>query len=168
MKAIIVFIILSLFTPYALADEVSHTAAAEELILLSNPDQILQQVWDQIGSMVDQQFQQMGAPEEYRPVYKKYTDKMFKVLEAELSLENMRDDMISMYVNTYTESEIRAISEFYKSPAGKALLEKMPKLLQESMAMTQKKMPQIMQKIQAISQEMARELESLKDQQQSQ
>jgi len=76
--------------------------------------------------------------------------------------------MISMYVNTYTESEIRAISEFYKSPAGKALLEKMPKLLQESMAMTQKKMPQIMQKIQAISQEMARELESLKDQQQSQ
>jgi hypothetical protein len=168
MKAIIFFIILSLFTPYAIADEASRKAAAEELIILSNPDQILEQVWAQVGSMFDQQFQQMGAPEEFRPVFKKYTDKMFKVLEAELSFQNMKDDMISMYVKTFTESEIRGISEFYKSPAGRAFLEKRSKLLQESMAMTQKRMPQIMPKIQAISQEMARELKSLKDQQQSQ
>ncbi len=168
MRSIIVFIILSMFSSYAIADEVSHKAAAEELILLSNPDQMLNQVWAQLESMLDQQYQQMGAPEELRPIFKKYTDKLFEVIKAELSFENIKDDMISTYVKTYTESEIRAISEFYKSPAGKAFLEKMPSLMQESMAMTQKKMSQIMPKIQAISKEMADELKSLKDQQKSQ
>jgi uncharacterized protein len=168
MRSIIVFIILSLFSSYAIADEISHRAAAEELILLSNPDQTLEQIYAQIRGMIDQQFQQMGAPEELRPVFKKYTEKMFKVIEAELSFENMKDDMISIYVKTYTESEIRAISEFYKSPAGKAFLEKMPTLIQESMAMTQRKLPQISVKIQSISKEMADELKSLKEQQQSQ
>jgi hypothetical protein len=167
MKSIIGFIILSLFSSYAIADEISHKAAAEELILLSNPEQMLEQIYAQVRGMVDQQFQQMGAPEELRPIFKKYTEKMFKVIEAELSFENMKDDMISIYVKTYTESEIRAISEFYKSPAGKAFLEEMPTLIQESMSMTQRKMPQIMEKVQAISKEMAEELiESLKNQQQ--
>jgi hypothetical protein len=149
MKSIIGFIILSLFSSYAIADEISHKAAAEELILLSNPEQMLEQIYAQVRGMVDQQFQQMGAPEELRPIFKKYTEK------------------ISIYVKTYTESEIRAISEFYKSPAGKAFLEEMPTLIQESMSMTQRKMPQIMEKVQAISKEMAEELiESLKNQQQ--
>ena len=165
VRSIIVLIILTLFCPYAIADETSHKAAAEELILLSNQDKLLEQVWAQVGGMVDQQFQQMGAPEELKPIFKKYTDKMFKVLEAEFSFENMKDDFITIYVKTYSESEIRAISEFYKSPAGQAYLKKMPQLVQESMAITQKKMPLMMQKIQAISEEMDQELKNFREQQ---
>jgi hypothetical protein len=81
MKAIIFFIILSLFTPYAIADEASRKAAAEELIILSNPDQILEQVWAQVGSMFDQQFQQMGAPEELDPYSKSIQTKCSKSLK---------------------------------------------------------------------------------------
>ena len=107
----------------------------------------------------------MGTPEELRPILKKYTDKMFKVLEAELSFESMKDDMIAIYVKTYSEDEIHAISDFYKSPAGKAFLEKIPKLVQESMSISQKKIPQMMQKIRAISEEMAQEIKKIKKEQ---
>jgi len=158
------FIILSLFSPCAFADEISHRAAAEELLLLSNPDKMMDQVWPHIAAMVDKQFKQMGAPEELRPVLKKYTTKMFNVMQAELGFENLKEDFITIYVNTYTESEIRAISDFYKSPAGKSFLEKMPQLMQATMRVTQRNMPRMMQKIQAITEEMTKEIEELTSQ----
>ncbi len=164
MRTLAFFIILSLFSPCAFADETFHRAAAEELLLLSNPDKMMDQVWPHIAGMVDQQFKQMDAPEELRPVLKKYTNKMFNVMKAELGFENLKEDFITIYVNTYSESEIRAISDFYKSPVGKKFLEKMPKLIQESMRITQRNMPRMMQQIQAISEEMVAEIESLKSQ----
>jgi len=156
--------VIFLCAPYAIAGQTSHQAAAEELLLLTNPDKMMDQIWPQIAGMVDQQFKQMGAPEELRPVMKKYTNKMFQVMQDELGFENLKEDFITVYVNTYSESEIRAISDFYKSPAGKSFLEKMPKLLQETMLITQRNMPRMMQKIQAISAEMAAEIERLKGQ----
>ena len=77
----------------------------------------------------------------------------------------MKDDYIDIYVKTYTESEIRAILEFYKSPAGKKFIEKMPELMQQSMAISQKNMPTIMNKVTKISEEMANEIKQLKEQQ---
>ena len=64
LESIVAFIIFSLFSSYAIADEASPKAAAEELILLSNPDEFLEQVCSQVEGMVDQQLQQMGAPED--------------------------------------------------------------------------------------------------------
>lgn len=82
-------------------------------------------------------------------------------MENELGWEKMKDDLIDIYIKTYTEEEIRAISEFYKTPPGKKFIEKMPQLLQETMAITQKKMPAFMAKMQKISEEMAEELKQL-------
>ena len=154
----IICVILSFLSTNTYADEASHRAAAEELIHFSKPDKTLKQVWVQIRSMLEQQYHQIGAPEDLRPIFKKYNDKMFKVLEEELSYKNNKDAIIKIYVNTYTESELRAISNFYKTPAGKALLEKTPKIIQASMALNQKKMPHILQKINSIKAEMMEEL----------
>lgn len=165
---LVILLILLLFLPvsFAFADEASHKAAAEELMLLSNMDQMSDQIWAQVRDMVDQQFQQMGAPEELRPVFKKYMDRMFEVLATEMDPKGMKDDIVAIYVQTYTESEIRAISDFYKSPAGQAFLAKTPQLMQNSMAIYKKKLPPLMEKIKAISEEMTRELECMKKQQQ--
>ncbi len=63
------------------------------------------------------------------------------------------------------EEELRAISEFYKSPVGKKFIEKMPQLVQESMAISQNKMPSFMEKMQKITEEIANEIKQLKEQQ---
>ncbi len=157
--------ILSLFCSFANADKVSHRAAAEELLLLTKVDKMLKPMWEQMEAMMEQQFAQMGAPEELRPVLNRYTGKLVKVMEEELGWAKMKNDYIDIYVKTYTEEEIRAISEFYKSPAGKKFIEKMPQLMKESMAISQNKMPTFMKKIQKISEEMANEIKQLKEQQ---
>ena len=120
---------------------------------------------EQMETMMEQQFVQMGAPEELRPVFNRYTSKMVKVMEEEFGWAKMKNDYIDVYVKTYTEGEIRAISEFYKSPAGKRFIDKMPQLMQESMAISQKRMPTFRKKMQKISEEMANEIKQLKEQQ---
>jgi len=157
--------VLALSCSLANADEVSHKAAAEELLFLTDVDKMMKPMWEQMEIMMEQQYQQMDAPEESRPILEKFTKRMLNIMEEELSWEKMKNDYIAIYVKTYTEKEIRAISEFYKSPAGKKFIEKMPQLMQESMAISQKNMPEIMKKIQNISEEMADEIAQLKKQQ---
>ena len=70
---------------------------------------------------------------------------------------------IDIYVKTYTEEEIRAISEFYKSQAGKKFIDKMPQLMQESMAISQKRMPTLMKKVQKINEEMVNKIKQQKE-----
>lgn len=104
-----------------------------------------------------------ALPEELRPVFNRYVNKMGKVMEEELGWAKIKNDYIDIYVKTYSEGEIRAISEFYKSSAGKKFIEKMPQLMQESMAISQKNMPTYMKKMQKITEEMANELQQLKE-----
>jgi hypothetical protein len=120
-------------------------------------------VFEQVELMMEQQFDQSDAPEESRPILKKYTGKMMKILEEELSWEKMKDDYVDIYVRTYTEDEIRAIADFYKTPAGQAFIEKMPKLMQEAMALSQRSMQGYMHKIEQLSSEMAKELEEAQE-----
>ncbi len=164
-KILVLCMFMTLCSSYAMASEASHRAAAEELLLLTDPDATLNQVWGQVDGMMTQQFEQMGAPEELKPLFDKYTGKMLSAIKEEMSFKTMKDDFITIYVNTYTEEELRAIGDFYKSPAGQAFLVKMPKLIQESMAITQKKMGPLTAKIQAISMEMDAEVKKLKEQQ---
>jgi len=164
LKTVVFLMVLTLYCSFANADEVSHRAAAEELLLMTNVDKMMKPMFEQMETMMNQQFVQMGAPEELRPVRNKYTGRLFKILEEELSWAKMKHDYIDMYVKTYTEEEIRAISEFYKSPIGKKFIEKTPQLLQQSMAISQKNMPKIMKSITKISEEMANEIKQLKDQ----
>ena len=164
LKAMILFsAFLLLFSPLAAADEASHRAAAEELLLLMHVDQMVKPVFEQIERMMEQQFDQSDAPEESRPILKKYTSKMMKILEEALGWEKMKDDYVDMYVRTYTENEIRAIADFYRTPAGQAFIEKMPKLMQESMALSQRTMQGYMHKIEELSAEMAKEIAESKE-----
>ncbi len=161
LKTVVLLIVLSLFCSFANADKVSHRAAAEELLLLTNVDKMLKPMREQMEAIMEQQFAQRGDVDELSPVINKFISKMVKVFEEELGWSKMKDDYIDIYVKTYTEGDIRAISEFYKSPAGKKLLDKMPQLMQESMAISQKKMPTLMKTMKKLSEEMANEIEQL-------
>ena len=161
-KGIILFCVLSLFGSLAMADEASHRAAAEELLLLTNVDKMMKPLFEQMEMMMGQQFRQLGAPEELRPIFKKYTSKMLKIWEEMFRWEKIKDGYIEIYVRTFTENEIKAVSEFYKTPAGQNFVDKMPKLMQESMAISRRQMPEFMQKMQQLSLEMDNEIKKLK------
>ena len=163
LRTVIFLMIFSLLCSFANADEVTHRAAAEEFLLLTNADKILKPMLEQMAVMMKQQFVQMGAPEELRPVLNKYSRKLLKVMEEEFEWGKIKNDYIDIYVKTFTEKEIREISDFYKSPIGKKYVEKIPQLMQESMAISQKFMPIFIKKTQKIREEMDSEIKLLKE-----
>ncbi len=162
MKVIVsVLIVFTLFfCPAANADETSHRKAAEEVLKLMKTDQMVKPLFAQMRSMMEQQFNIMGVPDKDRPKLKKYTDKLLKVLEDQLGWENIKNDYIAIYTDTFTEGELRTISAFYKTPAGQTYIEKLPMLMKKSGEITQKIMPELTRKMQEITDEMDKELKN--------
>ena len=65
-------------------------------------------------------------------------------------------------MQTYTETELKGMLTFYKSPIGQSVIDKMPMAVQKSMAIVQKHMPDLNEKIDKISKEMVQEIKKLK------
>ena len=63
---------------------------------------------------------------------------------------------MKVYTDTYTEEEIDGILAFYKSPVGKAFLQKMPEVMQRSM-------PVMMQMMGDLQPELKTMMEGMKE-----
>lgn len=140
------------------AAENTHRAAVEKLLLLMNQDQIMEQMFPQVKQFVMQQFQQENISPEQTQAFEKYFDKIFDVMQEEMSWDKMRDDFIQIYTAVYTEDEVNELIAFYESPIGQKTIAKTPLLMQQSMAVSQKHTQNMMPKILKIAAEMAAEL----------
>jgi len=80
--------------------------------------------------------------------------KMMALIADRLSWQNAKASYVKIYAETFSESEIDGILAFYKSPAGEAMLDKMPLLMQKSMEVSQQLMVDIMPQIQHMTEEL--------------
>lgn len=65
------------------------------------------------------------------PLMEPYRDLLMTWIEKALSWERLRPRMIDIYAEAYTESELRELIAFYKTPIGRKTLEKMPILTEK-------------------------------------
>ena len=56
---------------------------------------------------------------------------------------------MKLYAETFTQEEVDGLLAFYRSPAGVALLEKMPQVTQKSAAITQQRIAPLVEKLKA-------------------
>jgi len=117
-------------------------------------------LFNQMRSMMEQQFTRMGASEDMKPILKRYTDKLFNIMEQTLSWQTLKEDMISIYVNAFSEDELKGMLAFYKSPVGLSVIEKMPAAMQQSMITMQRRMPKLQEQLKQISEELAEEIKA--------
>src|SRR5579863_5483575 len=93
------------------ADEASHLEAAQNVFVAMQMDSLFDKIVDQA---LDQQIRQNPSLLEERAVMKAYFDKY-------MSWNAIKDDLATLYVATFTEEELNAISEFYRTPVGKKM-----------------------------------------------
>jgi hypothetical protein len=62
--------------------------------------------------------------------------------------QKLKPEYVKLYAEVFTEEEIEGMVAFYKTPAGHAMIEKMPALLSKSMEIGQRQMAGIMPEIQ--------------------
>jgi hypothetical protein len=104
----------------SLADEASEKEA-EKLLDMVGTQEVMEQSMSQ---MLDIQLQQNPALAPYKGV-------MMEFLNKNMSYESLKPDLVKMYSEEFTSSELREINAFYSTNVGKKSIEKMPKLMMQ-------------------------------------
>ena len=136
-------------------------ATVEELLKVAKFDQTMTAMWGQMDAIMNQAMQQTLAgknlPPEAMQQAKQLSAKMVDTIKEDLSAEKMKEMVVSIYTEIFTEDEVRSIIDFYKTPGGQALINKQPLVLQKTMAFMQQRMAAIVPKIQAAVEESVKE-----------
>ena len=66
----------------------------------------------------------------------------------QLTWESLKPEFVEIYSETFTDEEIKGLTEFYKTPLGQKLVEKMPEISAKAGLLIQKRMPAIMADLQ--------------------
>jgi len=101
--------------------ESSHSAAALELLEVMKTDSNLQQAVDVA----------LTAQLKANPALTNYEDVMRAFLSKYMSWEYLKDDLVRLYAEEFTESELRTITAFYRTDVGKKAVEEIPALMRK-------------------------------------
>ena len=104
----------------SLAD-VASEKEAEKLLDMVGTQAVMEQSMSQ---MLDIQLQQNPALAPYKGV-------MMEFLNDNMSYESLKPELIKMYSEEFTSSELREINAFYLTDVGKKSIEKMPTLMMQ-------------------------------------
>jgi hypothetical protein len=142
-------------------------ASIREMLELTNARQMLDSVKGQMNGMMNTTMQNATRGQTITPERQAIMDRMAAKMTAVFTDMLNWDDLLPMYLRTFraafTQDEIDGAIKFYKSPAGKAYIKKMPVVMQNVMQEMPGFMKPIQEKMAVIQRESIQELKDLKD-----
>ena len=120
MKLSKVILLVVLFVSYgqSFADNNSKKEA-EILLSTMGMDTALEQT---ISQMLDIQLQQ-------NPTLAPFKQVMLRFFNKHMSYESLKPEMVAIYSEAFTSTELKEINAFYKTPTGSKTIEKIPELM---------------------------------------
>jgi hypothetical protein len=158
-RAICTAVLFVCASGHVLADAKSQAADAEKFLLLAHADKLATPVFAQVQQMFAQRFAQAGGSDSKKALLETYQAKANAVLEKAVGWKQMKPEMVALYTSNFTESELKELIEFYQSPLGKKLMEKMPALSGQSAQLTQKRIETVVPEVNKLLAEMMSQLE---------
>ncbi len=81
---------------------------------------------------LNQSVQQMVAIQlNQNPALAPYKQIMISFFDKHMSYSSLKTDLINLYANAFTESELKEINTFYQTPTGKKAIQQMPILMNQ-------------------------------------
>jgi hypothetical protein len=159
MKRLALLLTLALYLPLtAHADEASRRVKAQEMLNLMHLDRLMDQMMDTMLQQMSTVKNQLGGstvkPEDQAKL-DEFQQKAIELIKSQMGWKALEPDYVDIYAKNFTDEQLDAILVFYKSPAGIALVDKLPTLTAEGSQLAQAKMtalqPQLRQLIQEYS-----------------
>ena len=151
-----VAVVLLSLSVVARADDASKQAKAEKLIAVMHMDRMMDQMVDMMKAQSGQLIAGVVSSTEMNDQQKKLMDE-FQTKIIDLTMKDVKTTMMpqmaGVYAKSFTEDELDAMYTFYASPTGQAVIEKMPQVMQNSMAMSQGMMTELMPQIKDLADE---------------
>lgn len=158
--AMIVFVMAGVC---ANAQDQPERALAEEMLNLLNVKETQEKALAMYKQIIEAQIQKLDPKSADPAVQAKANELLGKVLDMvkeETTWDKMKEEYITLYAQTYTQSELKDIIAFYKTPSGQAFIKKQPELLKRSFQLGSKMMGGLIPKIQAMVNEFKTSIES--------
>jgi len=162
-----ILIALALLCPaiYA-ADAPPSDASLNQLLEITHAHKVLDATIAQMDTMMKNMFQQVTAGQPASPQLEKIFEKgqaeVVSMCKEELTWEKMEPMYLRIYRKSLSQSDVDGMIAFYKTPAGQAVINKMPLILQNTMAEVSQMMGPMMQRAERMQQDLIAELQAEK------
>ena len=142
------------------ASESTKQAITKELMEVMDVDSLMDTMYTHIQDTMDNAAQHLNVTEAERPLFTRYYESVNQLMQDELNWNILEPKFIAIYDKSFTESELSAMLEFYKTEHGKSILKKMPAVMQESMLLSQSMLQNILPQLQALSAQFDKDLKA--------
>lgn len=112
---------LTLVASSAHADAASHRKAVFDLFQMMDMNSMLK-------SSIDVSLQ---AQIQANPAVGRYEKQLRAFFVKYMSWDSLKDEFADLYMKAFTESELKELLQFYKTPVGKKTLHELPALMQQ-------------------------------------
>lgn len=163
MKIIATFILAAAISIPAFAQPASNQSV-KELLKITKSEQLLGQMSQQMNSMMHSSMEKITQGKKLTTKQElamiNYAQELGKIMQEELTWAKLEPDMIKIYAEEFTQEEIDGMLQFYKTPVGQSMIDKMPIVMQKSMQVGYKQMDTITPKIMQAAEKFAKEMQA--------
>lgn len=135
-----------------LADEASKRAKILEYFQLSEVERTMNQSVQQMLAAMRNGFMQQITDVKLNPEQEKvvaqFHTRIGKIMSDAIAWDKIKDEYIDLFAKNFTEEEIDGINAFYRTPIGKAMIQKLPVLMQKGSELGQRRMQAYMPELQ--------------------
>lgn len=133
------------------ADDSAKAAQVDEIFRLAKTETLQRQVMQQMRRMTASAVAESGIPPEARKTAAELADRINELFERELAWEKLKPIYAQLYMETFTEDELKSIADFYRTPGGQALVTKLPTLMSKSGDAVQKLVVSLMPEVNQLT-----------------
>jgi uncharacterized protein len=141
------------------ADAPASEASIRALLETMHASKMLDSMWDQMQPMMKSAMQEATAGQSLNATQVAIRDDMSAKFAAAyketMTWAKMEPVMIRVYQKNLTQSEVEAMTAFYRTPAGQSVMVKLPAIMQSSIQEMQVPMRELIPKFQAIARDAA-------------
>jgi hypothetical protein len=139
-------------------------ASIKQLLEVSQSRKLVDSVIAQMNSLMLQAIAQATKGQQISPKIQKdidqRRDETVSLMKELLDWKKLEPMYVRIYQKSFTQPEVDGIIAFYKTPAGQAVISKMPVVMQSSIDEMQQLMGPVMEKIQRTQQDIAAEIKA--------
>jgi len=139
-------------------------ASIKQLLEVAQARKLVDSVMAQMDNLMQKSIAQATQGQTIPPKVQKDIDQrrteMARMMKELLDWTKLEPMYVRIYQKTFNQQEIDGMIAFYKTPAGQAVMSKMPTAMQNTMDEMQQLMGPVMQKMQRMQEEVVAEMKA--------
>ena len=139
-------------------------ASIKQLLELAQAHKLIDSVMAQMDNLMQQSIAQATKGQKIPPKVQKDIDQrrgeMIAMMKELLDWAKLEPMYVRIYQKTFSQQEVDGMIAFYKTPAGQAVIGKMPAVMQNTIEEMQQLMGPVMQKMQKMQQDVVAEMKT--------